>query len=112
MENLIYIILLAVGGKLQKYIRPTKGWLLGTGSVSGVMGGLFGMHGRKLGLQTYHWQVVHLYRLCLYRHQRSNNSVYDIGWSAFSAYDSVVYTEKITTFGRFSARLIINTLII
>ena len=31
--------------KLQKYIRPTKGWLLGTGSVSGVMGGLFGMHG-------------------------------------------------------------------
>ena len=32
-------------GKLQKYIRPTSGWLLGTGSVSGVMGGLFGMHG-------------------------------------------------------------------
>ena len=31
--------------KLQKFIRPTKGWLLGTGSVSGVMGGLFGMHG-------------------------------------------------------------------
>ena len=31
--------------KLQKYIRPTAGWLLGTGSVSGVMGGLFGMHG-------------------------------------------------------------------
>ena len=31
--------------KLQKYIRPTKGWLLGTGSVSGIMGGLFGMHG-------------------------------------------------------------------
>ena len=31
--------------KLQKYIRPTTGWLLGTGSVSGVMGGLFGMHG-------------------------------------------------------------------
>ena len=46
------------------------------------------------------------------RHQRSNNTVYHIGWSAFSAYDSVVYTEKITTFGRFSARLIINTLII
>ena len=31
--------------RLQKYIRPTAGWLLGTGSVSGVMGGLFGMHG-------------------------------------------------------------------
>ena len=31
--------------KLQKFIRPTSGWLLGTGSVSGVMGGLFGMHG-------------------------------------------------------------------
>ena len=31
--------------KLQKFIRPTKGWLLGTGSVSGIMGGLFGMHG-------------------------------------------------------------------
>ena len=31
--------------KLQKYIQPTNGWLLGTGSVSGVMGGLFGMHG-------------------------------------------------------------------
>ena len=31
--------------KLQKYIRPTNGWLLGTGSVSGIMGGLFGMHG-------------------------------------------------------------------
>lgn len=31
--------------KLQKYIRPTAGWLLGTGSVSGIMGGLFGMHG-------------------------------------------------------------------
>ena len=31
--------------KLQRFIRPTKGWLLGTGSVSGVMGGLFGMHG-------------------------------------------------------------------
>ena len=31
--------------KLQRFIRPTKGWLLGTGSISGVMGGLFGMHG-------------------------------------------------------------------
>ena len=31
--------------KLQKIIRPTTGWQLGTGSVSGVMGGLFGMHG-------------------------------------------------------------------
>ena len=31
--------------KLQMFIRPTKGWLLGTGSVSGIMGGLFGMHG-------------------------------------------------------------------
>ena len=31
--------------RLQKFIRPTKRWLLGTGSVSGVMGGLFGMHG-------------------------------------------------------------------
>ena len=31
--------------KMQRLIRPTAGWLLGTGSVSGVMGGLFGMHG-------------------------------------------------------------------
>ena len=31
--------------KLQKVIRPTKSWQLGTGSVSGIMGGLFGMHG-------------------------------------------------------------------
>lgn len=31
--------------KLQKLIKPTTGWLLGTGSVSGIMGGLFGMHG-------------------------------------------------------------------
>ena len=31
--------------KLQKVIRPTKRWQLGTGSVSGIMGGLFGMHG-------------------------------------------------------------------
>ena len=30
---------------LQKIIRPTAGWLLGTGSLSGVMGGLFGMQG-------------------------------------------------------------------
>ena len=31
--------------KLQKIIHPTRGWQLGTGSVSGMMGGLFGMHG-------------------------------------------------------------------
>ena len=31
--------------KLQKIIRPTNSWQLGTGSVSGIMGGLFGMHG-------------------------------------------------------------------
>ena len=31
--------------RLQKHIKPTSGWLLGTGSVSGIMGGLFGMHG-------------------------------------------------------------------
>ena len=31
--------------KLQRFICPTRGWLFGTGSVSGVMGGLFGMHG-------------------------------------------------------------------
>lgn len=31
--------------KLQKIIRPTRSWQLGTGSVSGIMGGLFGMHG-------------------------------------------------------------------
>lgn len=31
--------------KLQKIIKPTKGWQLGTGTVSGIMGGLFGMHG-------------------------------------------------------------------
>lgn len=31
--------------KIQKFIRPTRGWQLGTGMASGVMGGLFGMHG-------------------------------------------------------------------
>lgn len=31
--------------KIQKIIRPTAGWQIGTGSVSGIMGGLFGMHG-------------------------------------------------------------------
>ena len=31
--------------KMQKLIRPTTGWQLGTGTASGVMGGLFGMHG-------------------------------------------------------------------
>ena len=31
--------------KLQKIIRPTPGWQLGAGAASGVMGGLFGMHG-------------------------------------------------------------------
>jgi uncharacterized membrane protein YfcA len=36
--------------KLQKYIRQTPGWLLGTGSVSGIMGGLFGMHGPPIVL--------------------------------------------------------------
>ena len=31
--------------RLQKYIKPTRAWQLGTGAASGVMGGLFGMHG-------------------------------------------------------------------
>ena len=31
--------------RLQKHIRATPGWMLGAGSVSGVMGGLFGMQG-------------------------------------------------------------------
>lgn len=31
--------------KLQKIIRPTAEWQLGVGTASGVMGGLFGMHG-------------------------------------------------------------------
>ena len=31
--------------KIQKFIRPTEGWQLGTGTASGIMGGLFGMHG-------------------------------------------------------------------
>ena len=31
--------------RLQKHIRPTPGWMLGAGSVSGIMGGLFGMQG-------------------------------------------------------------------
>lgn len=31
--------------KLQKLIRPTSGWQSGTGAASGIMGGLFGMHG-------------------------------------------------------------------
>ena len=31
--------------RLQKFIRPTTGWQLGTGTASGIMGGLFGMHG-------------------------------------------------------------------
>ena len=36
--------------KLQKIIRPTRGWQLGTGSASGIMGGLFGMHGPPIVL--------------------------------------------------------------
>lgn len=31
--------------KLQKLIRPNAGWQLGTGAASGIMGGLFAMHG-------------------------------------------------------------------
>ena len=31
--------------RLQRFIRPTTGWQLGTGTASGIMGGLFGMHG-------------------------------------------------------------------
>lgn len=31
--------------KLQKIIRPTTRWQLGAGSISGIMGGLFGMQG-------------------------------------------------------------------
>lgn len=31
--------------KIQKFIKSTRGWQLGTGAASGVMGGLFGMHG-------------------------------------------------------------------
>ena len=31
--------------KIQKLILPTAGWQLGTGTASGIMGGLFGMHG-------------------------------------------------------------------
>ena len=31
--------------KLQKFIRPTAPWQIGAGTLSGVMGGLFGMHG-------------------------------------------------------------------
>ena len=31
--------------KLQKIIRPTTGWQLTAGALSGIMGGLFGMHG-------------------------------------------------------------------
>lgn len=31
--------------KLQTIIKPTRGWQLGTGAASGVLGGLFGMHG-------------------------------------------------------------------
>ena len=31
--------------KLQRFIKPTAAWQLGTGTASGVMGALFGMHG-------------------------------------------------------------------
>ena len=31
--------------RIQKLIRPTKGWQYGTGAASGIMGGLFAMHG-------------------------------------------------------------------
>ena len=31
--------------RLQKHIKATPGWMLSTGSVSGIMGGLFGMQG-------------------------------------------------------------------
>jgi uncharacterized membrane protein YfcA len=36
--------------KIQKLIKPDAGWMIGTGSVSGVMGGLFGMHGPPIVL--------------------------------------------------------------
>ena len=31
--------------RLQKLVTPTTAWQIGTGSASGIMGGLFGMHG-------------------------------------------------------------------
>lgn len=31
--------------KIQKLVKPTRSWQLGTGTASGIMGGLFGMHG-------------------------------------------------------------------
>lgn len=36
--------------KIQKLIKPDAGWMIGTGSVSGIMGGLFGMHGPPIVL--------------------------------------------------------------
>jgi uncharacterized membrane protein YfcA len=36
--------------RLQKLIRPTKGWQYGTGAASGIMGGLFAMHGPQVVL--------------------------------------------------------------
>lgn len=52
MRIILGIVLIAISlyfsffkEKLQKIIRPTSGWQLGAGAASGVMGGLFGMHG-------------------------------------------------------------------
>ena len=52
MRRILGITLIAISlyfgffkEKLQRIIHPTPAWQLGTGSVSGIMGGLFGMHG-------------------------------------------------------------------
>lgn len=43
--NLISLYFSFFKARLQKLIRPTKGWQYGTGAASGIMGGLFAMHG-------------------------------------------------------------------
>lgn len=52
MRRILGIMLIVISlyfsffkAKLQKLIRPTKGWQLGAGAASGIMGGLFAMHG-------------------------------------------------------------------
>ena len=39
--------------QIQKVIKPTKGWQLGAGSLSGIMGGLFGIVGLLLGVPVF-----------------------------------------------------------
>lgn len=60
--------------RLQKVIKPTSGWQIGSGVISGVMG----------GLQTPAGQAVRLYCICLYRHKRIGYILDYVAYSVIS----------------------------